>query len=221
MESTDSAATGLGTQLRSLLPADIAVSYSAACPPDAVLFEAELACTAGMVATRRHEFTHGRHCARLALAALGLPPAAIPKAADRAPVWPAGVIGSITHSAALAAAAAGHARRYAGIGIDIETAAPLDDATREMILLPAEFATANGQQAKLLFSIKEAIYKCIYPVVGGYVDFREMGVALEPAGSFRALPECNRFAADAIADLRGRYCVTPDWVLAAAWLATD
>ncbi len=207
-----------GALLRNLLPDDIAVCFSASCPTGATLYEAELPCTRGMVPKRLQEFTHGRYCARTAMAELGVTPVAIPKAADRSPIWPEGVTGAITHTGAIAAAALGPSARYAGIGLDIEAPEPLDDATREMILRPEE-QPADGRHAKLLFSIKEAIYKCIYPAVGMYVDFREMGVQLEPAeGSFRALPACDRFAPETIAGLLGRYRVTDDWVAAAAWL---
>lgn len=204
--------------LRALFPADIAIAAGARCPAEAVLLPEEQHSTHSMVAKRRREFLHGRHRAREALGQLGQSPIAIPKHADRSPQWPPGYIGSITHTAELAAAVAASATRYAGIGIDIESAEALDEATRKMILRPEENA-ADGAAAKLRFSIKEAIYKCIYPRVQTYVDFREMEVRLQPEqATYTAVPHSSKFAPELIAGLTGRFVITDTHVASSAWL---
>jgi len=53
---------------------------------------------------RRREFAAGRAAARMALRQRGGPDVAIPAAADRAPVWPTGWQGSISHKDTLCAA---------------------------------------------------------------------------------------------------------------------
>ena len=113
---------------------------------------------------RLAEFSAGRHAARLALAALGLPPVAIPMAADRAPVWPEGVAGSISHTRRACLAAA---RRGGGLGIDLEEDEDLPEDLWDSVLLPGERRWARGQAApgraaKLVFSAKEAAYKAQY-----------------------------------------------------------
>lgn len=117
-----------------------------------------------VVPARLAEFSAGRHAARTALQALGLPPAAIPMEADRAPVWPEGVAGSITHTRRACLAAA---RRGGGLGIDLEEDEDLPGDLWDGVLLPEEQDWARGQAApgraaKLAFSAKEAAYKAQY-----------------------------------------------------------
>src|SRR4051794_10899097 len=59
---------------------------------------------------RRREFALGRACARAALKGLGHGDAVIGKSANGAPIWPDGIIGSITHTASYAAALVGETR---------------------------------------------------------------------------------------------------------------
>lgn len=74
--------------LSSLLPAEVAVAESFDDPEDAVLFPDEEALIARAVAKRRREFITTRHCARIALARLGVPPTAIGSGGNREPLWP-------------------------------------------------------------------------------------------------------------------------------------
>ncbi len=50
------------------------------------------------VPKRIHEFAGGRACARAALSQIGYGGVAVLRGADRAPIWPAGATGSITHT---------------------------------------------------------------------------------------------------------------------------
>ena len=61
------------------------------------LFPEEEALVAGAVTKRREEFAAGRNAARAALAGLGPPPCPLLRAGRRAPAWPQGIVGSITH----------------------------------------------------------------------------------------------------------------------------
>ena len=81
--------------MRDLLPSTVAVAVAGPEDWTGELLPAEQACLGERaVQTRRRDFTAGRVCARRALRDLGLPTTAVPAAADRAPVWPAGVVGS-------------------------------------------------------------------------------------------------------------------------------
>jgi 4'-phosphopantetheinyl transferase EntD len=172
-----------------------------------------------MVETRRMEFTHGRHCARRAMQILGLPAAAIPKGVDRAPVWPGGIRGSISHSGGAAAAVITRASELAGIGLDIESSEPLSPEIAEMVCRSDEQAANDGDRAKLLFSIKEAIYKCIFPRVGCYVDFQEMEVLLNQSDArFSARSHSPNFDAHLIDGLEGRYHKDPEILFSSAWI---
>jgi 4'-phosphopantetheinyl transferase EntD len=205
--------------LLSLFPAGIAAHYSTALPPHTELLPAEAAGTQDMIEKRRLEFTHGRHCAHQAMRKLGLPIEAILKGADRAPIWPTSVCGSISHSGTTAAAVIAHRRQLAGIGLDIETAGPLAPEIAEMICRPDELKMHDGEHAKLLFSIKEAVYKCIYPNINCYVDFQEMEIFLqENDGSFSAQSHSPNFDASLVDGLQGRYCSNAEFVISSAWI---
>jgi enterobactin synthetase component D len=73
------------------------------------------------VLERRAEYVAGRHCAARAVGAI-LPTFTgdIFPGPDRAPSWPAGVVGAITHAHGFASAAAATTSRVRGVGIDAE-----------------------------------------------------------------------------------------------------
>ena len=90
---------------------------------DLALWPDEAAAVARAIPKRRGEFAQGRSAARAAMGLLGHPPMAIPAGSDRAPIWPKGLVGSITHTNGLCAAAL--SQNAAALGIDAEQAVPL------------------------------------------------------------------------------------------------
>lgn len=150
---------------------------------DAPLFPEEAAHVAKAVAKRRAEYAAGRACARAALAALGSEPGPIPRDAERgAPVWPEGVVGSITHCEGYRAAAVAHATDILTLGIDAEPHGPLPDGVLDVIVAtPLERSRLAGlteQDPKthwdrLLFSAKETVYKAWYPFHRRMLGFKE------------------------------------------------
>lgn len=143
---------------------------------------AGLACpvnVAGSVVKRQAEFFFGRLAARQALAALGCWEADVPIGASREPVWPRGIIGSISHSGGFAAAVTVPEGARRGIGIDIESV--VDDAVQPDLLATA----VSQQEVELLrdtglpfnialttvFSAKESLFKAAFNQVGHYFDF--------------------------------------------------
>jgi 4'-phosphopantetheinyl transferase EntD len=170
----------------SVLPAGIAVAArnprdipGAPDPSEALAVE-------NAVPRRLAEFHAGRAAARAAMVALSLPPRPVPMGPDRAPVWPAGVTGSISHSATACVAAVGHAEDWAGIGVDIEedsALAPLlvaEICTRaERIWLGTQPGPERGVMAKLIFSAKEAAYKAQYPLTGQLFGFDALEVRID------------------------------------------
>ncbi|MCX8509150.1 MAG: 4'-phosphopantetheinyl transferase superfamily protein, partial [Rhodobacteraceae bacterium] len=158
------------------------------------------AALARAVLKRRNEFRAGRHCARHALRSLGVP-ATIPLIGpDRAPVWPEGIVGSISHSANHAIAVVASRQTCRGLGIDVEILTGTDDlaalsphvATRaEMRLLRATYGPAES--FALLFSGKEAIYKAIFPQIRRFVDFHEI-ICVGLAGDRLLFRPCENIA---------------------------
>ena len=131
------------------------------------------------------------------MANLGVPPQAILNGDDRAPIWPEGLTGSITHTRGCAMAIVARNSDVRALGIDVEQDTPLPDKLLSAICTDAERNwlkdQANpGQLAKVIFSAKEAAYKCQYTISQKYFGFHGMDLKLDLArGSFQA-----RFTAD-------------------------
>jgi 4'-phosphopantetheinyl transferase EntD len=151
------------------------------------LFPEEEALVAGAVTKRREEFAAGRNAARAALAGLGLPPCPLLRAGRRAPAWPQGIVGSITHCSGFCCAVVAPAASVRSLGIDAETGEPLEEGLAALVCRPDELARfaylpvlATTCWPKLAFSAKEAFYKCVDPVLGEFLDFHEVAVRFAP-----------------------------------------
>jgi enterobactin synthetase component D len=134
------------------------------------------------VPRRQAEFICGRLCAREALGRLAAPCLDIPMAADRSPLWPAGFVGSITHSRGMAFAAVARAEQAQSLGLDVEPLMPCETALElaPIVASPAEYARLlqapwdHPLLTTALFSAKEAIFKCLYPVIKRQFDFSDV-----------------------------------------------
>ena len=157
-------------------------------PPGAVLFPPEERLVARAVDKRRRELTTGRHCARQALARLGIAPGPILSGPAGEPLWPAGIVGSITHCAGFRAAAVARSTEVATVGIDAEPHESLPEGVLEVVALPAErirldrLAQHDGtvRWGRVLFCAKEAVYKAWYPHAQRMLDFDEAHIDLHP-----------------------------------------
>ena len=87
---------------------------------------------------RRREFVTARRCAREALASLGQAPGPIGVGPSREPQWPAGLVGSITHTRGFRAAAVAPQSVVASIGIDAEQNEPLPDGVEKFVSVEGE-----------------------------------------------------------------------------------
>jgi len=145
---------------------------------------------------RIREFAAGRQCAREALIRLGYDPAPLLSLPDRRPDWPEGATGSITHCAGLACAVVASTDHVRSLGLDVEVVDAVDEHLWPRILNAAEqswLQTCPVDErrvwATVIFSAKEAFYKCQYPVTAQWLEFEDAHVNLErpeaPTGSFR------------------------------------
>ncbi len=159
------------------------------------LFPEERAAVAHAVEKRRREYVAARACARAALAALGLPPTPILNGERGQPLWPPGVVGSITHCAGYRACVVARAHELVGVGIDAEPNEPLPEGVLPRVALAQERAhLAELTRAapavrwdRLLFSAKEAVYKVWFPLAECWLGFEDAVVAIDPrAGTFAA-----------------------------------
>jgi 4'-phosphopantetheinyl transferase EntD len=182
------------------------------------LYPAEQGAVRRAVEGRRREFAAGRRCAREALRALGVGPVAIPAGVDRAPRWPDGIVGSITHTSRWCLAAVAPRSVHRGLGIDAEPAEPLDDPLWPVVLTAPELHRLEGLppgrrglMARAVFVAKEAVYKCQYPITGRMLDFHEVEVALDAQGGRLRAEVRGRAGAAAY---EGRYLVQQGLVMA-------
>lgn len=152
------------------------------------LYAVEEMAVASAVEKRKAEFRAGRTCAREALRLLGCADAPIPMRSDRSPAWPSGFVGSISHTSSLAATVAAPRDLFAGLGVDIEEDSPLELNLRQLIMLPDErehlpsnfmIGSRSVDMAKVVFSIKEAVFKAIFPLTKAPLDFHDVSVAID------------------------------------------
>nr|WP_280921522.1 4'-phosphopantetheinyl transferase superfamily protein [Sinorhizobium mexicanum] len=178
------------------------------------------------VKSRRREFSIGRACARAALSKLGFPPCAIPSGPHREPLWPAGIVGSITHCAGFYAAAVALQEDYVALGIDAEVDEELPSGVLSLISGDEErywIANASGRLnwGRLLFSAKESIFKAWFPLTREWLGFEDAVVTIVPDdGSFVAqLPHTLVPANVCPGELRGRFIIANGLILTAVFIA--
>jgi len=159
---------GRDCQLARLVPPDVICVEAIGEGDDAGLGPAEV--LTGATPRRRREFALGRRCAHLAMMRLGRIDMPIPMGTSREPIWPAGLVGSITHCEGYCAAAIGMRDRLVAIGIDAEPNDALPSGLLDLIARDEEQSWLREQRHagirwdRLLFSAKESIYKAWFPV---------------------------------------------------------
>ena len=211
-------------------------------PPCAARFTALFDADAGLFAggpppaltqaapKRQRQFMAGRYCAVRALESLGgpAPALAILRGPAGEPLWPDGVTGSITHTGPLASAAVAWRSDVRSVGIDTEAIVSDAQCARlsHVVLQPSERAAGPAALAErvrftLVFSAKESVFKCLYPLVGARFDYAAVAVTSIDlaAGSFvarlttalaPALPEGR--AIDGRFEIGDRYVHTGVWL---------
>ncbi|WP_063041585.1 4'-phosphopantetheinyl transferase Npt [Nocardia grenadensis] len=164
--------------IETILPADVASAELFDYPEDLTPHPAEEHLIAKSVDKRRRDFIGARHCARQALAQLGEPAVAIGKGERGAPVWPRGIVGSLTHCDGFRGAALAHRMRYRSIGIDAEPHDALPEGVLDSVSLPAEREWLRTSDCalyldRLLFCAKEATYKAWFPLTTRWLGFED------------------------------------------------
>ena len=177
-----------------LLPAGVVTVEAFEDVPGELPFPGEEDLIANAVEARRREFVTARRCARQALISLGHAPVPIRPGPKREPRWPAGLVGSITHTTGFRAAAVAPRSVVAGLGIDTEPNGPLPDGIEAAVTVngESEMLAALAQAfpathwGRLLFSAKESIYKAWYPLTGRWLGFEDARLSIDPTGTFAA-----------------------------------
>jgi 4'-phosphopantetheinyl transferase EntD len=208
-----------------ILPADVAVREDWIVNLPSQLDADERGCCQGSAACRTREFAAGRACARQALASLGAANATVGKGASREPVWPAGFVGSISHTLEYCAAAVASDDRFVALGIDIERCTRFEEGLLRLVCTEKERRWCGGQKefgGCLLFSAKESAFKALYPLVHFDPGFHalECEVNVE-RGTFSVVADARENAklTHWLQGSQGAFCMKKGYVFTALWIA--
>lgn len=179
---------------------------------------------------RRSHFSSGRWCAKRAAASIGVTLDELLPADDGSPGWPPGIVGSITHTAGLAASAVASAHSFRALGIDAEPASPLPEGVLDAVSSLTERQSLPQQRLMdtTLFCAKEAAYKALNSYFTaanrkeelGAITFTSLQVAIDQKGSlsFSGRDNLTRPAARIIPRVQGRWTVGRH-VRVACWIS--
>jgi len=178
--------------IQGLFPGCVATACCRIADADAKLDPEEHAGIEHAVAKRQQEFIAGRICARQALDRLGITAGPLRKLPDGSIAWPDSIMGTVSHSETWCGAAVAQRCDVAGIGLDIETVTRVGENLWRQILTQEERAwldrqpVAEAQQSvALIFSAKEALYKCIAALLERRIGFMDAVIVPDPQqGSF-------------------------------------
>jgi 4'-phosphopantetheinyl transferase EntD len=216
--------------IEQILPTGVASAELREFPAGLVPHPAEEPLIARAVEKRRRDFIGARHCARIALGKLGEPPAAILKGEKGQPLFPSGIVGSLTHCDGYQAAVLAHAMRYRSVGIDAEPHEALPDGVLDAVSLPAEREWLSRNDSglhldRLLFCAKEATYKAWFPLTDRWLGFEDAHITFQTTdsvagiatGSFHSdlLIDGKTLAGPPLASFDGRWLITDSHILAA------
>jgi 4'-phosphopantetheinyl transferase EntD len=202
----DRSSVQLVAAVRRLVSHGLVIEGGDLTPADRDLLLGEELSLGNVVPARRREFRAGRIYARQALQGLGAGGSVIPIGDNRAPLWPTGIVGSISHTRSLCVVAVGSSTEFLGVGIDIEEDAPLSCELAQLVSDAAELEGRDEVERrlgcdlpKLLFVIKEAFYKMYFPLTGRFLAFHDVRVELDVekhAARIRIVPSKRLAAID-------------------------
>ena len=132
---------------------------------------------------RRSEFAAGRLCSKLALAEFGIINFPLQINDDRRPRWPDGIVGSISHTHDYCAALVGRATEASAIGFDVERTGRIGEELWDVLFTPSEQErlrvlplARRAISATIVFSAKEAFYKCHFASSPTWLDFTDVEI---------------------------------------------
>lgn len=145
------------------------------------LLPEEFAAFAGSVTKVRRASGAARIVARKLLLDFGEPVRPIPKSTAGMPLWPDGIVGSMAHDARVAVAAMARRSGFASIGVDVEPAEPLDPDLLDIVATDRERRDIQDDplHGRVLFSVKESVYKAVYPLDRTFLDHHDVEVNLQ------------------------------------------
>ncbi|WP_221923002.1 4'-phosphopantetheinyl transferase family protein [Corynebacterium parakroppenstedtii] len=196
------------------------------------------------VPLRRAQFADARACARNALTDLighDHADTVIAKGERGMPLFPHGIVGSLTHTTGFRAAVVARTNTLKSIGVDAEVAKPLPDGVSNVVLTPRDLQNIaavrqHGQQdvqhnksdprfsstekilETVVFSAKEALYKSWFPLTHVFLDFAEADIELRHDGTLTASVHHDAACGTAPRTIRGRWMVSSGYVVTSTWI---
>ena len=125
-----------------------------------------------MTSSRFREFCAARTLGRAALRSLGAQESAIGRGTAGEPLWSSGIVGSLSHTRTHAAALVAKTSGCIAVGLDLDdertigaaAAAELMDNVEVDLIVRLGAADSEVRARNIVFSAKEAIFKCQYPL---------------------------------------------------------
>jgi 4'-phosphopantetheinyl transferase EntD len=157
----------------------IKIGHRLISPGDEYALKPDEICAVASSATKvRRASGAARIVARELLADFGHIECAVPKAPSGAPIWPAGMVGSLAHDHRVAVAAIAKSYRFFALGIDIEPAEVLPSELLDIVATPQERLQIRNDpyHGRLLFAAKEAVYKAVFPLDQIFLDHHDVQV---------------------------------------------
>ena len=167
-----------------IVPEGVAAAELFEDPPGLRPHPQEEPLVARAVDKRRREFAGARHCARQAMRRLGVDPAPVLRGEKGDPVWPRGLVGSLTHCDGYRAAVLGYSLQVRSLGIDAEPHDVLPEGVLPAVSLEPErdWLGSAGDDLhwdRLLFCAKEATYKAWFPLTKRWLGFEDAHITFE------------------------------------------
>lgn len=205
----------VNTAIATLFPREVVTEEALSVGVGYPLYPEEEELTRTMAPKRQAEFRLGRHCTRMALRRLFVHDYPILIGDDRVPIWPEGIVGSISHTDGYCGVAVACRSEVPSIGFDVELIRNIDSNVWRLVCTQMELQwialLSQYEQPRhqcLLFSAKESVYKCQYMVTKRRLNFRDVQITLDTdTGTFQAM-----FLADAGATFPAGYSLTGSYL---------
>lgn len=189
------------------------------------LLGAEALIAADFTERKRAEFARGRTAARHALTLAGFERAAIGSSDAGVPLFPAEVVGSISHKHQWAIAVAASRTLIRSVGVDLEYDDDRDEedllarvcAESERVIVPRLQTIGHRSPASWIHSAKEAAYKAHFAVGHPDFDYHEITLLLDEEN---AAFHVSRIEGAAVPSTLGLYARSGPWLISLAILAS-
>jgi 4'-phosphopantetheinyl transferase EntD len=202
------------TDLKVIVPKGFVLVEQHASGDPKSIYPEELALVSNAIEKRQIEFASGRSCAKKALSILGISDFPLLATPNRAPIWPTGIVGSITHTEGYCAAVAGSSSDCAAVGIDAEVVGRIDKEFWALLFTEEEQRLINDTSPRnqdvlttVIFGAKESFFKCQFPITGKWLDFLDVTVTISNELVFVRVQEQE---GSSLCCGRGKYCYRED-----------